>query len=56
MSRGVELVFVTRQEIIILPKVEPLVAKGAHVVVRVRYNEPRLNWQNGSNIKGVSRD
>jgi hypothetical protein len=32
MSRGVELVLVTRQETIILPKVEPIIAQGIPVV------------------------
>ncbi len=40
MSRGVEPVFVTRQETIVLPKKEPILIEGNLVVVRVRYNEP----------------
>jgi hypothetical protein len=42
MSRGVELVFVTRQEIVTLPKAEPPIV-GVHVVVTIRYNEARFN-------------
>jgi hypothetical protein len=43
MSRGVEPIFVIKQEIVILLIIEPIVTKGVHVVVRVKYNEPRLN-------------
>ncbi len=43
MSRGVEPLLVTRQEIIVLPKVEPIVAQGVHVVVKIKYSEPKLN-------------
>jgi len=43
MSRGVESIFIIRQEIIVLLKVEPTVVKGVHVVVRGRYNEPNFN-------------
>jgi hypothetical protein len=43
MSRGVEPVLVTRQEIIILPRVEPTIVEGVPMVVRVRYNEPKFN-------------
>jgi hypothetical protein len=43
MSKGVELVLVIRQETIILPKVEPIVAQGVHVVIKANYNEPKLN-------------
>jgi hypothetical protein len=35
MSKGVELVFITSQEIIVLLKVQPTLVKGVHVVVRV---------------------
>jgi hypothetical protein len=37
MSTRVGLVLITRQEIVVLPKIEPTMA------VRVKYNEPRLN-------------
>jgi hypothetical protein len=56
MSRGVELVLVTRQETIVLPKAEPIVIEGVLVVVRMRHNEPIFNQQNGNIIKGVPRD
>jgi len=56
MSRGVELIFVTRQEIVILPKAEPTLAKGVPMAVRVMYSELRLNHQSGSIVKGVLRD
>jgi hypothetical protein len=39
MSRGVELVFLTKQEIVVLQRVEPTVAKGVPVTKKVRYNE-----------------
>jgi len=39
-----------------LPKVEPIIAKGVHVVVKVRYNELIVNEKNGSIISGVPRD
>jgi hypothetical protein len=42
MFKGVELVLVTRQKIIVLPKAEPTVA-SVHVAVRARYSEPKLN-------------
>jgi hypothetical protein len=56
MSRGVEPIFVTKQETIILPRVEPIVVEGVLVVVKVRYNEPKLNQQSGSIVSGVPRD
>jgi hypothetical protein len=43
MSRGVELVLVTRQETVVLPKVEPIVAQGVPMAIRAGYNEPKLN-------------
>ncbi len=43
MPRGVELVLVTRQEIVVLRKVETIVIEGVLVVVRVRYIEPKFN-------------
>ncbi len=43
MSRRVELVFIIKQEIIVLLKVEPTIVKGVHVVVKGRYNEPKFN-------------
>ncbi len=56
MSKGVELVLITRQESVVLPTIEPIVAKDVHVVIRVRYSEPKLNQQNGSIVKGVPKD
>jgi hypothetical protein len=43
MSKKVELVHVTRQEIVVLPKTKPIVAKHVPVAVKVRYNEPKFN-------------
>jgi hypothetical protein len=43
MSRGVELVLVTRQEIVILPRAKPIVAEGVPMAIRVRYSEPRFS-------------
>jgi hypothetical protein len=43
MSKGIEPILVTRQEIVILPRAEPTIAKSALVAIRVRYNEPKLN-------------
>ncbi len=56
MSRRVELILVTRQEIEVLPKTKPIVAKGVLVVVKIKYSEPRLNQQSGSIVRGVPRD
>jgi hypothetical protein len=35
---------------------KPTIAKGVPMVVRIRYNEPRVNQHNGSIINGVPRD
>jgi hypothetical protein len=43
MSRRVESIFVTKQGIIVLPRAKPTIVKGVHVVVRMRYSEPKLN-------------
>jgi hypothetical protein len=43
MSKGVESVLVTRQKTRILPKTEPTVTEGVSMVVKIKYNEPRLN-------------
>jgi hypothetical protein len=56
MSRKVEPILVTRQKIIILPKAELTIVEGVHVVVRVKYNEPRFNHHNENIIKRVPRD
>jgi hypothetical protein len=42
MSRGVQLIFVTRQETIVLPRVEPIMVEGVHVVIKARYSDPNL--------------
>jgi hypothetical protein len=43
MSRRVEPILVTKQEIILLPRVEPTVAECVHVAVRMKYSEPIFN-------------
>ncbi len=43
MSIGVEPIIVTRQETIVLPKVEPTIALGVHVAVKVKYSVPIFN-------------
>jgi hypothetical protein len=43
MSRRVGLILVTRQENVILPKVNLIMVKHVHVVVKVRYSEPKFN-------------
>jgi hypothetical protein len=43
MSIRVESILITKQETIVLPRIEPIVAQGVPMDVRVRYNEPRLN-------------
>jgi hypothetical protein len=40
MSKGVELVLVIKQETIILPKVEPTIAQGIPMVVKVSFRKP----------------
>jgi hypothetical protein len=39
MSKGVELVLITKQEILVSPRAKPTVAKHVHIVVKVRYTE-----------------
>jgi hypothetical protein len=56
MSKRVEPILVLIQEIIILPIIEWIVAEGVLVIVRVKYNEPKLNQENGSTIRGIPRD
>jgi hypothetical protein len=56
MSKGVEPVLVTRPKTIILPKAKPTIAKGVHVVVKVKYNELKINQHYGSIVRGVPRD
>jgi hypothetical protein len=43
MSKGVELVLVTKQETIVLPKAKPTMAQGVPMAVKIKYNEPILN-------------
>ncbi len=39
-----------------LPKVEPTIAEGVSMVVKVRYSESRFNQHNGSILRGIPRD
>jgi len=43
MSKGVELVLVTRHETIILPRAKPTIVEGVPMVVKMRYSEPKFN-------------
>ncbi len=43
MSKRIERILVTRQEILILPKVEPTVSQGVHVAIIIKYSEPIFN-------------
>jgi hypothetical protein len=56
MSKGVESILVTRYEIVVLPKVELVVAKCVPTTIKMNYSEPKFNQQNGSIIKGAIRD
>ncbi len=56
MPIGVELILVTILETIVLPRIEPTIAKGVHVAIKVKYSEPRFNQQSGSIVRGVPRD
>jgi hypothetical protein len=56
MSKGVELILGVRQKTIVLQKAKPIVVEGVPMVVKVRYNEPKLNQQNGSIVRGVPWD
>jgi len=56
MFKGVELVFITKQEIVVLLRTKPIIAQGIPLVIKVRYSEPRINQQSGNIVKGVSRD
>ncbi len=55
MYGKVELILVTRQETIVLPRAKLIVVEHVHVVVRMRYNEPRFNEQNGIIVRRVLR-
>jgi len=50
------LILVAKHEIIILLKVEPTIAQGVPMAIKIRYSEPRLNQQGGNIVRGVSRD
>jgi hypothetical protein len=56
MSKGVKLVLVIRQEIIVIPRAELTIVEGVFTTIRVRYNEPILNQQNENIVRGVSKD
>ncbi len=43
MFRRVELVFVTRQKTILIPKIKPTITEDVHVAIKVKYSEPILN-------------
>jgi hypothetical protein len=43
ISKGVESVLVIRQEIVVLPRVEPTIAEGVPMALRVKCNEPIVN-------------
>ncbi len=43
MSKGIELILVTRQETVVLPRAKPIVAQGVLMVFRIRYSEPIIN-------------
>jgi hypothetical protein len=56
MSKGVEQVLVTRQEIVVLPKAKLTMVECVLVVVKMKYSEPKFNQQNGSIVRKVPRD
>jgi hypothetical protein len=56
MLRGVEPIFVIKQETTFLPKVKPTLVKGVPMVIRVKYSEPRHNHQCGNIVRGVPKD
>jgi hypothetical protein len=43
MSKGIEPILVTRQEIVGLLRAKPIVAERVLMVVKVRYSEPIFN-------------
>jgi hypothetical protein len=43
MSRGIESILVIKIKIVVLPRTEPTIVEHVHVVVKMRYNEPRFN-------------
>ncbi len=56
MSRWVELVLVTRQETIVLLKVEPIITKGIPMAIKIKYSEPKFNQQSGGIVRGDPKD
>jgi hypothetical protein len=50
------LVLVTKQEIVVLLGIEPTVVVDVPMAIRVRYNEPIVNQQNGSINRGIPKD
>ncbi len=56
MSRRIELILITKQETIVLPGAKSTVAQGVLVAIKVKYNERKLNQQNGNIVRRVSRD
>jgi hypothetical protein len=56
MSKGVELILVTRQETIFLLRTKPIEVEHVPMVVKIMYSEPIFNQQNGSIVRGVPRD
>jgi hypothetical protein len=56
MSREIKLILIARQETLVLPKAEPTIVQGVHVIVRIKYSEPIFNQQSGSIVKRVPRD
>jgi hypothetical protein len=43
VSKGVEPIPVTRQEIVVLPKAKPIVGEGVPMAVKVKYSEPKFD-------------
>jgi hypothetical protein len=41
---------------VVLLRAEPIIVEGVPMAVKVRYNEPIFNQQNGSIVRGVPRD
>ncbi len=56
MSKGVESILVSKQEIVVSPKLKPTVVEGVHVVIKVKDSEPKHKQQNGNIVRRVPRD
>jgi hypothetical protein len=56
MSKGVEPILVTRQEIVVLLRTKLTMAECLHVVVTMKYSELEFNQHNGSIVRKVPRD